>query len=109
MGDKKNTTLLEVHQSERFSESVSGLVLGAQLKDCPWASLASQWLRLCLPKQGVLIQSLVGELRSHIPYSVQFSSVQSLSRVRLCDPTDHSTPGLPVHHQLLGFTQTHLH
>ena len=28
------------------------------------------------------------------------SSVQSLSRVRLCDPMDCSTPGLPVHHQL---------
>ena len=37
------------------------------------------------------------------------SSVQSLSRVRLCDPMDHSTPGLPVHHQLLEFTQTHVH
>ena len=33
--------------------------------------------------------------------SVQFSSVQSLSRVRLCDPMNCSTPGLPVHHQLL--------
>ena len=30
----------------------------------------------------------------------QFSSVQSLSRVRLCDPMKRSTPGLPVHHQL---------
>ena len=29
-----------------------------------------------------------------------FSSVQSLSRVRLCDPMNRSTPGLPVHHQL---------
>ena len=28
------------------------------------------------------------------------SSVQSLSCVQLCDPTDCSTPGLPVHHQL---------
>ena len=37
--------------------------------------------------------------------SVQFSSVQSLSRVRLCDPMNCSTPGLPVHHQLLEFTQ----
>ena len=27
----------------------------------------------------------------------------------LCDPMDCSTPGLPVHHQLLEFTQTHLH
>ena len=37
------------------------------------------------------------------------SSVQSLSRVRLCDPMNRSTPGLPVHHQLLEFTQTHVH
>ena len=36
----------------------------------------------------------------------QFSSVQSLSRVRLCDPMNCSMPGLPVHHQLLEFTQT---
>ena len=36
-------------------------------------------------------------------------SVQSLSCVQLCDPMDCSTPGLPVHHQLLEFTQTHVH
>ena len=41
--------------------------------------------------------------------SVQFSSVQSLSRVRLCDPMNRSTPGLSVHRQLLEFTQTHVH
>ena len=40
---------------------------------------------------------------------LQFSSVQSLSCVRLCDPMNHSMPGLPVHHQLLEFTQTHVH
>ena len=39
----------------------------------------------------------------------QFSSVQLLSRVRLCDPMNLSTPGLPVHHQLPEFTQTHVH
>ena len=26
-----------------------------------------------------------------------------------CDPTDYSMPGLPVHHQLLEFTKTHVH
>ena len=40
---------------------------------------------------------------------VQFSSVQSLSRVQLCDPMNHSTPGLPVHQQLSEFTQTRVH
>ena len=39
---------------------------------------------------------------------VQFSSVTQLCPT-LCDPMDCSTPGLPVHHQLLEFTQTHIH
>ena len=38
-----------------------------------------------------------------------FSSVQSLSRVPLCNPMNHSTPHLPVHHQLPKFTQTQVH
>ena len=38
---------------------------------------------------------------------VQFSSVTQ-SCLTLCDPMDYSTPGLPVHHQLLEFTQTHV-
>ena len=38
--------------------------------------------------------------------TLRFSSVQSLSHVRLCDPMDCSTPGLPVHHQLLELAQT---
>ena len=38
----------------------------------------------------------------------QFSSVAQ-SCPTLCDPMNHSTPGLPVHHQLLEFTQTHVH
>jgi len=38
---------------------------------------------------------------------VQFSSA-SQSCPTLCDPKDHSTPGLPVHHQLPESTQTHV-
>ena len=40
--------------------------------------------------------------------SVQFSSVAQ-SCPTLCDPMNCSTPGLPVHHHLLEFTQTHVH
>ena len=47
---------------------------------------------------------LVGRATS---YS-QFSSVSQLCPT-LCDPMDCSTPGLPVHHQLPEFTQTHVH
>ena len=40
--------------------------------------------------------------------SVQFSSVTQLC-LAFCHPMDCSTPGFPVHHQLLEFTQTHVH
>ena len=40
--------------------------------------------------------------------SVQFSSVTQ-SCPTVCDPMNCSTPGLPVHHQLPEFTQTHVH
>ena len=45
--------------------------------------------------------------------SLCFSSVQFISVTQscptLCDPMNCSTPGLPVHHQLQEFTQTHVH
>ena len=40
--------------------------------------------------------------------SVQFSSVAQ-SCPTLCDPMNRSRPGLPVHHQLLEYTKTHVH
>ena len=39
---------------------------------------------------------------------IQFSSVAQ-SCLTLCNSMDCSMPGLPVHHQLLEFTQTHVH
>ena len=47
-------------------------------------------------------------LNESVICSVQFSSVTHLC-LTLCDPMNHSTPGLPVHHQLPEFTQTHVH
>ena len=41
-------------------------------------------------------------------FFIQFSSVTQ-SCLTLCDPMNHSTPGLPVHHQLPEFAQTHVH
>ena len=41
-------------------------------------------------------------------FRVQFSSVTQ-SCLTLCDPMNRSTPGLPVHHQLPEFTQTHVY
>ena len=41
-------------------------------------------------------------------FIIHFSSVTQ-SCLTLCDPMNHSMPGLPVHHQLPEFTQTHAH
>ena len=47
-------------------------------------------------------------LQNRIFSSVQFSAVAQ-SCPTLCDPMNCSMPGLPVHHQLQEFTQTHVH
>ena len=50
-----------------------------------------RWMKL-----EPIIQNEVSQKEKH-QYSI--SSVQSLSRVWLCDPMNCSTPGIPVHHQ----------
>ena len=76
----------------------------------------------CLLLRMILAYSIIGDLNFHLLvkgvsnrflhhrvtlHSVQFSSVQS--RLTLCYPMNRTTPGLPVHHQLPEFTQTHVH
>ena len=43
--------------------------------------------------------------------NIRSDQIRSVAQscLTLCDPMNHSTPGLPVHHQLLEFTQTHVH
>ena len=55
---------------------------------------------------GLLHWQVYGE--PHTPLSVQSSSVTQ-SCLTLCDPMNCRMPGLPVHHQLPEFTQTHIH
>ena len=57
---------------------------------------------------GYFLSSLDSKLSFFGLDSVQFSSVTQLCPT-LCDPMNYSTPGLPVHHQLPEFTQTHIH
>ena len=57
-----------------------------------FSSVAQSCLTLCNP----------------IIHCSQFSSVAQLC-LTLCDPMNASTAGLPVHHQFLEFTQTHVH
>ena len=69
-----------------------------------------KYLHVIKVTQGNRRVSVMWNFCSSLPQgSVQFSSVQSLSRVWLCNPMNHSTPGLPVHQQIPEFTQPHIH
>jgi len=62
-------------------------------------------------EMGYLMDMSLSELQELVmdrEASVQFSSVAQ-SCPTLCDPINRSTPGLPVHHKLQEFTQTHVH
>ena len=61
------------------------------------------------PKDWTQVSCIAGWFFTFkLPVQFSFSSVaQSCSTP--CDPMNHSTPGLPVHHQLLEFTQIHVY
>ena len=65
-------------------------------------SRQEHWSKLPFP--SLLVQPLQKTVKR-----TPISSVQSLSCVQLCDLMNCSMPGLPVHHQLPEFTQTHVH
>ena len=67
----------------------------------------SPWFRACYNNRNCLWNSKIPSF-SHFRVGPQFSSVAQSSPT-LCNPMDCSTPGLPVHHQLPGLTQTHVH
>ena len=65
------------------------------------------------PRDQTHVSCLAGrffttEAQGNPKYLFQFSSVAQ-SCPALCNPLNRSTPGLPVHHQLPEFTQTHVH
>ena len=53
--------------------------------------------------------SLVMSFENNHQWHFQLVSSVAQSCPILCDPMNRSTPGLPVHHQLPEFTQTHIH
>ena len=93
----------------RYAEAGIRLVAAADaaaaklLQSCPTLGDPTDGSPLGSPISGILQAKTIG----HMP-SVQFSSVAQLCPT-LCNPMNCSTPGLPVHHELLEFTQTHIH
>ena len=76
------------------------------------STLSCPLLSLSLPSQCSASLSYsyppVNKGKERREIEVQFSSVAQ-SCPTLCDPMNHSTPVLPVHHQLPEFTQIHVH
>ena len=73
--------------------------------------LVVQWLRLHASTARGMCSIAGWELRSRIPCCEVSQSVSSIAQScpTLCDPMNYSIPGLPVHHQLLEFTQIRVH
>ena len=86
-------------------------VLVSRVSECEVSSSPS------LPSEALVKkknweQTLNNSIRKILDFLEYYgiSSVQfSCSVVSDCDPMNRSTPGLPVHHQLPEFTQTHIH
>ena len=92
------TSWTEAHQSVSRAELWSGLPFPSP-RDLPDPGIEPRFPAL----QADSLPTEPGK-----EAQIQFSSVAQ-SCPTLCDPTNCSTPGLPVHHQLPEFTQTHVH
>ena len=66
------------------------------------------YLRLLIFFPAILIPTCDS---SRPAFHIMCSHISSVTQLclTLCDPMNHSTPGLPVHHQLPESTQTHVH
>ena len=93
MADKWIRKLWYIYTMEYYSAT----------KKNAFESVLMRWMKL-----ESIIQSEVSEKKNTNTISVQFSSVTQ-SCPTLCNPMNWSMPGLPVHHQLQEFTQTHAH
>ena len=73
---------------------------------CPLVLLSS-----IFPSIRVSSSELALQIRWPKCWSFSFSQFSSVTQScpTLCDPMDYSTPGFPVHHQLLELAQTHVH
>ena len=99
-------TAKQLHRQQRNTETKARCPRAMQDSCCQLTSTHSWvlWQQVGC-KRGPTGRNIGHERR---PYTYQFRSV-SQSCSTLCDPMDCNTPGLPVHHQLLELTHTHVH
>ena len=73
-----------------------------------WSSPKLMSIESVMPSNHLILCCPLLLLPSIFPKEDQFSSVTQSCPI-LCYPMNSSMPGLPVHHQLPEFTQTHIH
>ena len=108
-----NAALLRWRWSSPGSQQMSHVITTGSVSRVTWSWVFFCFLTFFFPPKNHIrpkkegINPLLG-LRLKPRKFSQFISVAQLC-LTLCDPMDCSTPGLPVHHQLAEFTQTHVH
>ena len=102
--------LKKMHSPQNIKTNEQGVRVHKKTTKDEWMHEAGQ-----VEKEGLRKDTVNWEAHScwrtwgqNLDLCVQFSAV-SQSCPTLCDPMDCSTAGLPVHHQLPEFTQTHVH
>ena len=104
-------------QNAVFGYIKNGKMISATFQGKPFSITVIQDYTLTTDAKEVEVDQVHDDLQEFLELppkqmsfssSVQFSSVAQ-SCLTLCDPMKCSTPSLPVHHQLLEFTQTHFH
>ena len=96
-----------------FQFSSVQLLSHVQLFATPWT--AARQASLFITNSWSLLKHRSIDMRCHSMISSSINGVSDQIRSvtqscpTLCDPINRSMPGLPVHHQLLEFTQTQVH
>ena len=99
------------HCSRHFT--VYGFIQPLQPTSKAEQTLISAILQMGTENYGQKFLYIVQEVVNNktIPMKKKSDQIRSVAQScpTLCDPMNRSTPGLPVHHQLPKFTQTHVH
>ena len=103
---KKSHTLIHLR-----TELLLGYFIAVSCNSSTWRSSSPTTSQVFYPPTPPVLctpEILPSSERPVLRGIFQFSPVIQLCPT-LCDTMDCSTPGFPVHHQLLEFTQTHIH